>query len=187
MSSPSSPHRIDRVIGEGPLPSWEKPQLISEADLAERGPGRPPAITRETADNLIHLVESGFTIDQACAVEGVGRSTVARYLSTFSGFREALTRARRNRVLKIARLHEEAMEVAAATGDWRAIHVRFESELRQLEREFSTGSVNMAVDDTVIDVVTEAVQRRLSEGAGDDPPYHAAGDLEGSGTADHDP
>ena len=141
--------------------------MVSEAELAQGRPGRPPAITRETADNLTNLVESGFTIDQACALEGVGRSTLARYLSSYTEFREVLTRARRNRALKIAQLHQEAMEVAAATGDWRAIHVRFESELRQIEREIAQDAWNARVDEDLIGFVAEAVQRRLDGGASD--------------------
>lgn len=143
------------------MASRHERQLVSETELSQGRPGRPPAITRETADNLTHLVESGFTIDQACALEGVGRSTVSRYLLSFPGFRTALTRARRDRALKIARLRQEAMEVAAATGDWRAIHMRFESEIRQLEREIAQGAWGHAVDEGLIDLVTEAVRSRL--------------------------
>lgn len=143
-----------------------EPQLVSQEDLALGRRGRPPAITREAADNLVHLVESGFTLTQACALEGVGRSTVSRYLSSFADFRDALTRARRNRALRIAQLHQQAMEVAAATGDWRAIHVSFQSELRQLEREIAQGSWNVAIDEALIDFVAEAVQRRLDECSG---------------------
>lgn len=167
--------------------SEHDPQLVSEAELTHKRPGRPPAVTREAAENLIQLVESGFTLAQACALEGIGRSTVSRYLAGYPGFRDSLTRARRNRALKVARLHQEAVEVAAATGDWRAIHVRFESELRQLEREIAQGSWNVAIDEALIDLVTDAVQRRLDARSSEGEVAEITGGCAGeeNGTGDH--
>lgn len=146
------------------MSSKNEPQIISQTKATAR-PGRPPAITHEVMEQLVELVEGGYTIAQACALQGIGESTFYRYSGQFREMRESITRARRSRALRIARLHEEALQVAAATGDWRAVHVQYESELRQLEREIGRGTWLGEIDE-LIDYVAKAVTDRLNSGHG---------------------
>lgn len=98
--------------------------------------GRKPVISSEVEDELVVAVERGLTIRDACMAVGIHPATFFRRVNSDPDFRERMYRARRKKVLALAEMAEQAMQVAVACGDWRAPLAMLKLTLQRLDREF---------------------------------------------------
>lgn len=84
-------------------------------------PGRPRTITPQIAEGLLRAFGLGYSVADACAIVGVGKSTFYRHCQEFREFRDAAYRARQEALLGLTEKALAAVDVAAAKGDWRAL------------------------------------------------------------------
>src|SRR5579884_519821 len=147
-----------RTLVEGQLGlEPEEKELLSRLPPSRSGmPGRPPAITREVAAWIVALAKHDLSLGEICTLLSVGRSTVKRALRDYPGSRAALTRARTLRLIAVSVACQKAVEVAIATGDWRAA-----MELRRdLRRVYDT---EKREQDTDPEALAMEIAERLEE------------------------
>jgi hypothetical protein len=83
---------------------------------ASRRPGRPLTLTPEIADRIVGLVRAGNDVKTACAVAGVPRRSVTRWLGRYPWFRERVDRARAEGEASLV----SGLAVAARDDPWAA-------------------------------------------------------------------
>ena len=128
---------MDRLVSGGPLElSAEEEELLAcLPDEHRSGPGRPPAITRQVGRWIVALAKLPYSFGEICRTIGVSYPTFKRVRQDYPGFQALLTYARTVRIARIAEAREQAIQVAIATGDWRAAVQDHLDERRRLATE----------------------------------------------------
>jgi DNA invertase Pin-like site-specific DNA recombinase len=76
--------------------------------------GRPPKWSSEVKQQLIQLVERGFTLKEACRIIGVNYGTALRYLSNDPDYLKAKYTARLSRLMRMQELNKTQLTQEAA-------------------------------------------------------------------------
>ena len=167
---------MDRLVSGGPLElSAEEEELLAcLPDEHRSGPGRPPAITRQVGRWIVALAKLPYSFGEICRTMGVSYSVYKRVRQDYPGFAAVLTYARTVRIARIAETRERAIQVAVATGDWRAIEQVYLDEVRRMARE--------RAEDPWADPeqLAEAIAERLREMVGGDGAAGPAGGVRGA-------
>ena len=82
-----------------------------------RGPGRPTLYAPKVVDSLLGALADGLTIEQACAVSGIGVQTLSDWKERHSELGARLTEAREQARQKAL----AGIRTAGEKGDWRAL------------------------------------------------------------------
>ncbi|HZU15198.1 MAG TPA: hypothetical protein VFD01_01130 [Candidatus Dormibacteraeota bacterium] len=128
---------MDRLTRGGPLAlTPEEEELLAELpDEGRVAVGRPPAITRQRARWIVALAKLPYSFGGICRTIGVSYSVLKEARRDHPGLLAALTYARTVWLARIAEARERAVEVAIATGDWRAAVQDQLDERRRLATE----------------------------------------------------
>src|SRR5579875_2298365 len=154
--------------------SFSSPTSIGCTGEHRSGPGRPPAITRQVGRWIVALAKLPYSFGEICRRSGVSYSVYKRVRQDYPGFAAVLTYARTVRIARIAEAREQAIQVAVATGDWRAIEQVYLDEVRRMARE--------RAEDPWADPeqLAEAIAERLREMVGGDGAAGPAGGVRGA-------